>query len=71
MIIMYTIYYTTKARLRSYGYAKWHSKLIDYHVYYILYYTKLIYYAIFFSFSKKKRHSKLILYYLLGYISSN
>ena len=39
MIIMYTIYYTIKARLRSYGYAKWDSKLI--------------------------------LYYLLGYISSN
>ena len=39
MIIMYTIYYTIKARLRSYGYANWDSKLI--------------------------------LYYLLGYISSN
>ena len=53
MIIMYTIYYTIKARLRSYGYAKWYSKLNDYHVYYILYYIKLIYYAIFFLSQKK------------------
>ena len=32
MIIMNTIYYTIKARLRSYGDAKWHGKLILYYL---------------------------------------
>ena len=32
MIIMYTLYYTIKARLRSYGDAKWHGKLILYYL---------------------------------------